>query len=451
MKKVFIFFILINLVSSQSKQAMITLYRDGFGLVKQPISFKLSKGRKTFSYPNIPDKMEVDSPFLSLSKGKVIYQSYNRDIFDTFNYLKDHLGEPVTITPVDGKTFKGNLLDVDDGWITVEGRKSIRIFNTREVVQISISDNNTSTNVRTKLSWEVSSNRDGFVVGELVYISRGFDWDAGYRLIVSAKGTRAVLISQAVLKNETDLDFTSASIKLVEGKLHRVTPSIPRRRTMARSALTVVTEKGSDVPPPPSREELGDYHIYTISERLTFPKNESITVTLQPDRVLEISRLYLFENNERSSKEEPLVIQISFRNEEKNKLGIPLPAGKLQIYRKLADRSIEFAGEDRLKQVPVGEVAEIIAGRAFDVIGKRTVVNYDRKRNSEEAVISLEIKNKRGNSINVQLTEHIYGDWVIKKPSHNYKKTDAQTIQFDLTLPANSTEIVSYTYRKEWK
>lgn len=450
MKKVFIFFILINLVSSQSKRAMITLYRDGFGLVKQPISFKLSKGRKTFFYSYIPDKMEVDSPFLSLSGGKVIYQNYNRDIFDTFKYLKDHLGELVTITSVDGKTFKGDLLDVDNGWITVEGRKSIRIFNTREVVQISISDNNTNINVRAKLSWEVSSNRDGLVVGELVYISRGFNWDAGYRLIVSAKGTRALLISQAVLKNETDLDFTSTSIKLVEGKLHRVTPSIPRRRAMARSAHTV-TEEGFDIPSPPSREELGDYHIYTISERLTFPKNESITVTLQPDRELEISRLYLFENSERSSKDEPLVIQISFRNEKKNKLGIPLPAGKLQIYRKLADRSIEFAGEDRLKQVPVGEVAEIIAGRAFDVIGKRTVVNYDRKRNSEEAVISLEIKNKRGNSINVQLTEHIYGDWVIKNPSHNYKKTDAQTIQFDLILPANSTEIVSYTYRKEWK
>ena len=112
---------------------------------------------------------------------------------------------------------------------------------------------------------------------------------------------------------------------------------------------------------------------------------------------------------------------------------------------------MKFAGEDFLRQVAVEEEAKVIAGRAFDVLGKRSVVNYDRKKKSEEATILLEIKNKRKDVISVQLVEHIYGDWVIRDPSHDYKRGDAQTIQFDLTLQAESAETVIYTYRKEWQ
>ena len=114
----------------------------------------------------------------------------------------------------------------------------------------------------------------------------------------------------------------------------------------------------------------------------------------------------------------------------------------------VTDSKIE--GDITAGQLQTYEEAKIIAGKAFDVIGKRTVVNYDRKRKSEEATIKLELKNKRKDEISVQLVEHIYGDWVIKDPTHDYIKIDAQTIQFDLKIAPESVELVSYTYRKEW-
>ena len=63
--------------------------------------------------------------------------------------------------------------------------------------------------------------------------------------------------------------------------------------------------------------------------------------------------------------------------------------------------------------------------RAFNVVGKRKVLNYDRQRKSEEGTISIEVTNTLSKDINVRIIEHIYGDWVVRDASANYRKKDA--------------------------
>ena len=46
-----------------------------------------------------------------------------------------------------------------------------------------------------------------------------------------------------------------------------------------------------------------------------------------------------------------------------------------------------------MSQVTKGEEATITSGRAFDVIGKRSIINFDRQQKSEEASIMIEINN----------------------------------------------------------
>ena len=74
-----------------------------------------------------------------------------------------------------------------------------------------------------------------------------------------------------------------------------------------------------------------------------------------------------------------------------------------------------------------------------------------RQRKSEEASISLVISNTLNKSVDVRLIEHIYGDWVVRNASANYRKIDASTIYFNLSIPSESSRTVTYTYRKEWK
>ena len=79
------------------------------------------------------------------------------------------------------------------------------------------------------------------------------------------------------------------------------------------------------------------------------------------------------------------------------------------------------------------------------------MLNYDRQRNSEEAVIEFKVTNARSENLDVLLIEHINGDWIIKDESLDYLKKDASTIHFPLILNAGETKNVYYTYRKEWK
>jgi len=160
---------------------------------------------------------------------------------------------------------------------------------------------------------------------------------------------------------------------------------------------------------------------------------------------------YVFENFERQQKEEPLKVEYTLSNTEKDGLGIVLPAGKVDIYTSSSKGGFEYIGSDRLGQVPKGESSTIQAGYAFDITGKRRVLNYDRQRKSEEAVIEVSINNTWSETASVKIIEHVNGDWVIKDQSHDYIKKDASTIYFLIDVKPGKKEFITYTYRKEWK
>ena len=443
MKKTAIILLLASFGHAQSRDASITLYKDGYGLVRQPITVKLQPGSNQVTYPNLPDKIEPASTFLSMSEGDVIYQKFNRDIFDTFVFLKKQLGNTVTAKTTEGKSVRGQLVGVDNNWLSIKSRSAVHVLNMSEVIEISSDYKKKSPSVRASMEWTVQSKSNGSVGGEIVYISGGFDWNANYRLIIDSNEKNAILVSQAIIFNNTDQDFVESSIELVEGDLKR-----RRKATHKMSRMAFQSDNAAEAVF--QLESSGDFVLYSLPASLTIPRNESVTVSLYADREVQLTRIYLFENDETAKSEEPLAIEISFANGGKN-IDVPLPAGTFQIYQRTESGGIFFAGEDLLPQTSVGESVTVVAGRAFNVIGKRTVMNYDRKKKSEEATILLEIKNNRKDKVNARITEHIFGDWVIRDPSRDYRKVDAETIQFDLMLGAYSSETVTYTYRKEWQ
>jgi hypothetical protein len=283
-------------------------------------------------------------------------------------------------------------------------------------------------------------------------MSGGFDWNAKYRMIMLDEYNKAILIPEAFVKNNSDLSFSKLSLQLVEGNLNRVrhdyvTKSLQRSETRMDYAEADM----SFAPTVPARENLGDYYIYTIPKDLELRANESITVRLYDAREISYTKTYLFENYERAQREEPLVVELKIDNTEENNLNLPLPQGTIELYQTMKNGHLEFLGEDRLKQVPKGATAKLIAGRAFDVVGKRKVLNYDRQRKSEEASIEIKITNTKDQDVNVKVIEKISGDWVVRDESTMYMKEDASTIYFPITVQANSEMVITYTYRKEWK
>ena len=428
----------------------MTVYKDNIALVKEPVQWDVLPGVSEITYDQLPDGVIPNSPFLMLEDAVVHYQRFNNDVFRGNEYFKGKIGAYVYVRVHNDKIHEGTLIEFNNSSISLKTRKEIKTISRNRVDYMYTRDSETIPQLRPELAWDIYISKipqTGSINGNLVYLSTGFDWNAVYRFILNGK--KGELISEAVVSNSSNVDFTQYSMKLVEGNLQKKgTRPQPVYRAEARSGAMAYNTQS---PPVAAESTLGDFHIFSLPEKIDLKQNQSVTVRLYEPRKVDFNRTFVFKNSERSKKEEPLQIEIQLANTKENGLNIPLPRGKISLYLQSPDGSLEYAGEDDLKQIPKGETATISGGRAFDVIGKRIVLHYDRQRKSEEASIEIIIKNKKNTAVNIRLEERIHGDWIVRNASDNYIKKDASTIYFPFTVEAGGSKTVTYTYRKEWK
>jgi hypothetical protein len=447
MKKILLLVLLFNYLVSQSEDATLTIYKDGTALIKQPVGWSVPLGLSYITWNSLPNGIDRDTPFLNIRGVDILSQRFNNNIFKGNDFFNGLRGQLVQVKPKSSKLIKGTLLEISSNSITLDHSSGIISFNRSEIEFLGSKIENTDSPIFTPfLSWDLKSKSAQDVEGELVYKSNNFTWTTVYRLIMQNE-EKGELIAEAVISNASDMSFETAKIQLVEGNLNKVKI---KTLTTERMSRTFAVSK-SEVPSLMSSDALGDYYIYSLNNEHDLGAKENITIRMYGPLDIGYTKKYVFENSERRQKEEPLEVQLSMNNTESNGLGISLPGGKVEMYSFKQGRGLEYIGADNMGQVPKGQSTTLTSGRAFDVIGNRKVLNYDRQRKSEEAVIEIRVTNARNEDVDVLLIEHINGDWVIKDESLNYQKKDASTIQFPLTLNAGETQSVYYTYRKEWK
>ena len=443
MKKLSIL-ILINIIFAQtSKKANVTIYKDGTALVKQEIVWdNIPRGKSIIKYDDIPKSIQKDTPFISIENVQVLNQKFVEKIFSSNNYFSSKKGDYITVKLKNEKAVSGNLLEISSNLLTIQSKYSVRSFNRSNIEYIETKDNISAPNFSPYLQWEIKNNKAGKVKASLVYKLGNVSWDAIYRLTTNGQ-TEGELVVEGVIFNNSSKDYFNANINLVEGIINKSKPkqaNIYSEMAMSRS----VVQKNTPA-------ELGDYYIYSTGSIQNFTSRENITVGIYGPLNVNYEKVYVFENFERQKKDEPLRIEYTLSNTEKDGLGIVLPAGKVDIYTNSNKGGFEFIGSDNIGQVPKGESSKIQAGYAFDITGKRKVINYDRQRKSEEAVIEVALNNSKSETASVKVVEHINGDWVIRDPSHDYIKEDASTIHFLIDVEPGKKEFITYTYRKEWK
>ena len=434
-------------VFSQSDDATLTIYKDGTALIKQPVAWSIPSGLSYITWNSLPSGIDKETPFLNISGVDILSQRFNSNIFTGTDFFSNLKGKAIQVKPKNGKLIKGVLLEISSGIITIKHSSGIITFNRNELEYLgSKYDEEELPTFEPFLSWDLKSKSAKNIEGELVYKSNNFSWATVYRLIMKNE-EKGELIAEAVISNTSDMGFESSKIQLVEGNLNKLRSkrNLSERAGRSFSTLQLDATKLMD------SNELGDYHIYSLNDTHDLGAKENITVRMYGPLDVGYSKKYVFENTERRQKEEPLEVQLTMENIESNGLGISLPAGKVEMYSSKPGTGLEYIGADNMGQVPKGQFTTLTSGRAFDVLGNRKVLNYDRQRKSEEAVIEIRVTNGRSEEVDVLLIEHINGDWVIKDESLNYQKKDASTIQFPLSLNAGETRSIYYTYRKEWK
>ena len=443
MKQILLLFITSSLSFAQSLYANMTIYKDGFALIKQPVLWEeLESDQNIIIWDILPIGIVQGSPFLSLDNANVLIQGFNQDVFRFSDRLYNYLGTKVDVKLINENDMNGTLVEVTDKTLTLQRRRSVISFNRDRIDYINIPGMMENIQFKPTLKWTIETEQEtDTIAGNLTYLTSGFDWNANYRFIVEPNGDEAQFISEASVVNNSNINFENINLSLVEGQLNM--------DIQQNTQMRFFENKSSK--PTAKISQLGDYHIYSINSDISLISKETIITRLYPSRKVSFNKTYLFENDERGQKEEPLSVEYAIPNTAQNNLGLPMPQGKIQLYQLLSNGNIEFIGQDKIMQIPKNETATVSSGKAVDVIGERKVLNYDRQRKSEEASISVKISNTLNKSIDVRLIEHIYGDWVVRNASSNYRKVDASTIHFSLSISPESSRTITYTYRKEWK
>jgi hypothetical protein len=224
---------------------------------------------------------------------------------------------------------------------------------------------------------------------------------------------------------------------------------------------------------PAVREKSFDeFHLYTLQRPTTLRDQQTKQVEFVRATGIRSQRLYIYDganlaNYAYYSPEQarqdvsygtasnPKVwVMQEFKNSETNHLGIALPKGRLRFYRRDTDGHLEFVGENTIDHTPKDETVRVYTGNAFDVVGerRRTNIRVDSAQRWIEESFEIKVRNHKKEPVNVRVVEHLYRwtNWKLLEQSQQYRKTDAQTIEFPVTVAPNGEQVVTYLVHYSW-
>ena len=200
-----------------------------------------------------------------------------------------------------------------------------------------------------------------------------------------------------------------------------------------------------------------EYHMYTLQRPTTIRDNETKQVSLLEAAGFDVKKEFVLNgqhyyyagyNSPGQPIKEKVGVYMQFRNSQQNKLGMPLPAGTIRLYKKDDKGNQQFIGEDRIDHTPKDEDVRVKVGDAFDIVAERKQTDYKViARNVYEYAYEIKIRNHKDGPITVVVNEPIGGDWEMVSSTFEAKKTAAFAAQFNVPVARDGEATLSYRVR----
>ncbi|MGB0118275.1 MAG: DUF4139 domain-containing protein, partial [Terriglobales bacterium] len=326
------------------------------------------------------------------------------------------------------------------------------------------------TILKPRLEWMLATDKAGQFPAEFSYITGGMSWEADYNIVAPEKGDLVDIVGWVTMDNQTGKTFENARIKLMAGDVNKIRQGTNGRAVTVQAAAGI----GGVFNPPVTEKAFDEYHLYTLERATTLPDRETKQVEFIHAAGVATKQLYVYDgakidpnryngwgwenirndHNYGTESNPKIWVMREFVNSQKNHLGMPLPKGRVRFYRRNDDGQIEFTGENVIDHTPRDETVRIYTGNAFDLTGERTRTNYIVEMGKSTASESFEIKvrNHKKEPVDVRVVEHLYRalTWDIASSSADYKKTEAHTIEFPVTIPPDGEKTITYTAHYTW-
>jgi len=255
--------------------------------------------------------------------------------------------------------------------------------------------------------------------------------------------------------NQCGAGFKDARLKLIAGDVQKVQPPLlPSQPPAAKAGATRGFGGAGFV-----EKTFFEYHMYTLGRPTTVNDNQVKQVELTTANGVPVTKRYVFEPGGRYWHQRygqpntyKVNVFIEFKNSKEAKLGMPLPKGKVRVYKRdAADGDLEFVGEDEIDHTPKDEELKLYVGDAFDIVGEKNITDRKQDQRWRDESVKIELRNHKDEDVTVLVREHLAGgQWDVTAKSQDYKKIDAGTIEFTVPLAKNGKAQITYTVHYSW-
>ncbi|MBA7564923.1 hypothetical protein ES708_06592 [subsurface metagenome] len=421
----------------------LTVYNNDLAIVKSVEEMSFIKGLQAISLTDVASRIDPTSVRFTSSDGNVtvLEQNYRYDIVNTAKVLHYYIDKQVSIWVKDGDLIEGVLQSVT-GDVIVKGRDGrLNILKEDVIERFDLPELPEGLVTRPTLIWQVNSLKSGDFPTEVSYMTGGLSWHAEYSAVVSEDEENLEISSWVSINNMSGATYENAALKLVAGDVNMLKKGRPLMKREAVLSLAAEDEMTGGF------EERGlfEYHLYDLGRATTIANAEIKQIALVDPTDVITQKKFMYEPWKDPKK---VAVSMEFINSEEMGLGMALPAGKIRVYKRDTDGSIEFIGEDAVDHTPRNEKVRMVLGSAFDIVAEKKIIETRRiSQRIREQDIEISLRNRKEEQVVITVSERFYGDWEILKKSHDFIKKDAYTAEFSILVPADAEVIAAYTIR----
>ncbi len=434
-----------GVLAQQRLSTAVTVYNDDRALIREVRALTLDKGTQELSLVDVASEIDPTSVhFKSLTAPEaveILEQNFQYDLVGTERLLLKYVGQEIVVTTRDGRSFTGQLLSGAGDAILQRPGGQVEVVSRSAIETISFPSLPAGLILRPTLVWLVDNKKQGAHKVELSYLTGGMRWHAEYVGVSKQSDSLLELAGWVSIENNSGATYEQATLKLVAGEVHRAEARPEVGLPEARAVLALSKDTHF------REEEFFEYHLYTLPRKTTIRDRETKQLALFPPATTPCKRLYLFDPR----LGEKVRVSLEFFNSAQQGLGLPLPKGKVRVYKEAGDQALEFIGEDWIDHTPKDECVRIYMGNAFDIVVERQQTETrklgDRSREDSWQVV---IRNHKKESVVLTVVEHVWGEWEVRKSSHPHRKKDARTLEFDVPVKAEGEATLQYTVLFRW-
>ena len=439
----------------------ITVYNSNLGLVRETRRLTLPAGRIALRFADVTAQIRPETVHLASltapSSLRILEQNYQYDLLNPAKLLDKFVGRDLTLVlrryqnnTESFEPVQATLLSNNGGQVwRINGQIVINPTNIAEMRFPDLPKNLVATPT---LVWDLDNNETSAQNVEASYLTSGMNWRADYVLLVNADDTKGDLQGWVTLTNASGASFDDARLQLVAGDVNRVS----EERNMAMAGA--MAKRAMDSESQFQEQGFFEYHMYTLQRPTTIRDNETKQVSLLEAAGFEVKKEFVLNgqryyytgyNNPGQAIKEKVGVFVQFRNAQTNKLGMPLPAGTIRLYKKDDKGNQQFIGEDRIDHTPKDEDVRVKVGDAFDIVAERKQTDYKVLASGHvyEYAYEIKIRNHKDSPVTVVVNEPIGGDWEMVASTFEAKKTAAFAAQFNVPVAKDGEATLSYRVR----